>query len=611
MPPTEARSRRILHVLFSVTACLGLLAFILYLNRHRVWSPGLETDQLCLIQHENGYAYIAPTHRPDLDGSESQSLGVILENGLPLPGPAGSLHDDIRQLGKGRYSFWGESVYFASSDNSAPDTNGRTYQIQYPRMASGRLALTCYSLFLVSLGIVTWVAAIRKDTRRLVPLVLSRYIAPFFYFVCALSVALCLLMCAAYLARKGMVRIPWPPEIIRGVLPELPYGKSFLARSLEISGVFLSLGILGLAIFKLLGAELPSRLRRLALFGEELVKCLSALLPIFAIIVVACAIWFRFHPFHPPPRDLETIIVEQQIRRAKTIREADVLVIGDSSALMGVDAPLLERSLNVGRVENLATLGWVGPRGYSHLLELYFRRGLHAKAVVLLMHGMSLDRPQTQWNNWEEMVLNEDIPAISAGNLMKEIRSGLSGQFFDWAFAPPMPGAWGRFYGTQIELAGAIAKNNGSIFQPLLQMSPETNRWDEERGAKNGGAQIPTSSDLSYRLSPFAALGLREFADVVARADVPHVLFGITPTYLSTKTTRAVAENSRVAKDVEHLMHESLGKRVVLLELEPFRPDEYFASNTHMNSLGRDHFTHDLARILDPMLKSGNGLHAH
>jgi hypothetical protein len=53
---------------------------------------------------------------------------TIEEDGLPL-GPAESLHDEIRQLGGGRFSIWGDRVYFSASDGSDCNRNGRNYLI--------------------------------------------------------------------------------------------------------------------------------------------------------------------------------------------------------------------------------------------------------------------------------------------------------------------------------------------------------------------------------------------------------------------------------------------------------------------------------------------------
>jgi pectate lyase len=50
----------------------------------------------------------------------------IFENGKEI-GPGHSVHADIRTIGKGRFSHWLGGLYFTTSDNSDPRTNGRTY----------------------------------------------------------------------------------------------------------------------------------------------------------------------------------------------------------------------------------------------------------------------------------------------------------------------------------------------------------------------------------------------------------------------------------------------------------------------------------------------------
>ena len=79
-----------------------------------------------------GFAFAADIARFN-DGSDSEdnitrSKLVLCEDGKPL-GPPHSLHDDIRQKGLGRYSHWGKDVVFASSDNSNPNLNDRSYWI--------------------------------------------------------------------------------------------------------------------------------------------------------------------------------------------------------------------------------------------------------------------------------------------------------------------------------------------------------------------------------------------------------------------------------------------------------------------------------------------------
>lgn len=84
--------------------------------------------QLTEFRAENGHCYIAslPPKLPS-DADIGSSL-VVLEDGTALAaGHAG--HDEIRALGRGRYSHWSGNLYFATSDNSDPRTNGRIYTV--------------------------------------------------------------------------------------------------------------------------------------------------------------------------------------------------------------------------------------------------------------------------------------------------------------------------------------------------------------------------------------------------------------------------------------------------------------------------------------------------
>jgi hypothetical protein len=79
--------------------------------------------------HKSGHVYMVKQNF-DTAGDTSKALNAstlrIYENGVPL-GPAHSADADIRELGKGRYSHWEDTLYFSSSDNSDPRTNQRRY----------------------------------------------------------------------------------------------------------------------------------------------------------------------------------------------------------------------------------------------------------------------------------------------------------------------------------------------------------------------------------------------------------------------------------------------------------------------------------------------------
>jgi hypothetical protein len=101
----------------------------------------MKTQPLKKIKPGRGFLYMARTNHPELSSHRRPSLAILLEDNKPLIGPSNALHDEIRQLGKGRYSFWHSDVFFSTSDNSDPRTNGRTYSFQYAESEWSRFSL--------------------------------------------------------------------------------------------------------------------------------------------------------------------------------------------------------------------------------------------------------------------------------------------------------------------------------------------------------------------------------------------------------------------------------------------------------------------------------------
>lgn len=98
-----------------------------------------QTDPDGYYEHKGGFTYQYEVRRlpignpvPDDEDHCKQSRLLLLEDKKPL-GPAHSLHNEIEQLGKGRYCHWmdaklGPVIFFSSSDNTNPGTNGRLYE---------------------------------------------------------------------------------------------------------------------------------------------------------------------------------------------------------------------------------------------------------------------------------------------------------------------------------------------------------------------------------------------------------------------------------------------------------------------------------------------------
>jgi predicted O-methyltransferase YrrM len=74
------------------------------------------------------YAFVGHNALADEVSGNSSPL-QLLEDDQPV-GPPHATHDDIRATGLGSYSHWRGGLYFSTSDNGCPQTNGRRYSIR-------------------------------------------------------------------------------------------------------------------------------------------------------------------------------------------------------------------------------------------------------------------------------------------------------------------------------------------------------------------------------------------------------------------------------------------------------------------------------------------------
>jgi len=91
--------------------------------------PDLDDDRT--FSHYGGFKYeLDPPLEmvSDCLHDLKRSRVVIFENGRPL-GPAHSSHEDILEIGEGRYSFWNGVMLFSTSDNTDPNRNERSYRV--------------------------------------------------------------------------------------------------------------------------------------------------------------------------------------------------------------------------------------------------------------------------------------------------------------------------------------------------------------------------------------------------------------------------------------------------------------------------------------------------
>ena len=274
-----------------------------------------------------------------------------------------------------------------------------------------------------------------------------------------------------------------------------------------------------------------------------------------------------------PRRDLESIVVEGQMARARTIPDADVLILGDSSALMGIDADQLGRELGGKRVESLATIGFVGPAGFAHLLDETATAGHHFGTVVLVLHGVSLALDERVFGRlgFEAMAEGHE----KRGRWPTWVRDAIYDRWVATVLDLPLPGSFGRSYGRPADLAAALREHHGSLVDP------------------NTFARS-TSEPFRFQLSPAVATRLDAFASTWARRGTGKLLLLITPIPESRVGPDTLETRATTAAEVQ----ERLGG-ATQLPLPASMPDADFASLTHLDAEGRARYTALLARELE------------
>lgn len=81
------------------------------------------------MRHKDGNCWTIDLDGAGLGDCEQQPMASMLElyeDHLPL-GPRHAVHDSISKLGRGRFSYWGSTLYFSASDNSDPTRNNHRY----------------------------------------------------------------------------------------------------------------------------------------------------------------------------------------------------------------------------------------------------------------------------------------------------------------------------------------------------------------------------------------------------------------------------------------------------------------------------------------------------
>ncbi len=152
-PSPAERARRAAGFLVWLSAGVLVLTAFLSLG---IWTVDQELG-VSKIRAEEGHAYLIRLRRPlplvrlyGDDGLPAVS-SQVLEDGVSL-GSSGVEHAVIRNVGRGAFSHWKGHLYFSTSDNSDPRTNGRRYVLRADATVDPGLVSVAALLGLAGLG---------------------------------------------------------------------------------------------------------------------------------------------------------------------------------------------------------------------------------------------------------------------------------------------------------------------------------------------------------------------------------------------------------------------------------------------------------------------------
>lgn len=290
---------------------------------------------------------------------------------------------------------------------------------------------------------------------------------------------------------------------------------------------------------------------------------------VLVIAYLAAEIWLLVSPDYRPV-DLDTAKVAAQIGRSNRPIEADLLLAGDSSALMGVN-PTAIHAFGL-KIESLATIGFVGPLGQAAILRSQSKaRGDRPIPVVLLMHPASY---------YSGAIVDEFQTIATVGAIRRPWRPVLAARrkMFDNGFhrlrSWPLPGAYGSFYGWAEDAVIWLDRNAGTLIDPTPPL-PE--------------CAFSKVGPMRHAIDGRVASELEMLGQAMRELSNGDVLFGVTPvpesrSDSSTRVARAELVNAAAAK---------LGIPTErILALPPTMPDRLFAcSDTHLNAEGREVFS--------------------
>lgn len=288
-----------------------------------------------------------------------------------------------------------------------------------------------------------------------------------------------------------------------------------------------------------------------------------------------------------PTLDVDRTILIHQTEASRSTNDAEVLLLGDSSCLMDVDASVLGRHLGRPTL-NLGTLSYLDLDAASLFLRAQIAANPgRARTVVVLLHPESLRRVGPHpgvVNLLDGLWTGRDVETDDGIAVMLAQGLGLQplkGRVLSRLLPTPLPGAYGQRYGFSTDLERYLREHRGSALDPEEVATP---------GAPGDSRKFSGSAE--YRLAAQQESPSRNFGAAVP--DGAQLFAGVTP----IPAGFAGPHYAEVHRRMLERWSGWLGAKAALWTLPATLPDAHFTSVAHLNREGVDVFTERLAEAL-------------
>jgi hypothetical protein len=313
---------------------------------------------------------------------------------------------------------------------------------------------------------------------------------------------------------------------------------------------------------------------------KKMAMILEVVAPTALIFISLCVFSYTLYHFTPVSlttqnrESWEDVLIKTQLERADNLApKADIVITGDSSSLMGLDALKMEKMLNIS-VQSFATMGFVGPEGYAAIVQRYKERAPIRKIKILIIQLQRLTFSDNEKNynaGYEDIVLSKK----SNKNFIFKIKDPFISEVYKKKIEMPLRGPYRDFYTAPEDIEKKLITDHGTMIDPR--------QTDDSLKPINYNCEI--SDSYLKRL-----IKMKERIDII---DPSLTILFFTPT---PKNNILNLENFKIEcgdsfKKIAEVL--KLNKKNNYIELNEMEP-KFFANYYHLNAQGREWLTNEI-----------------